>query len=145
MTRWEQLEEWLVEKYENGGRVGTNREIAAGLEVSPADASEYIRAYLNAQRSAECNTLFVLRRSGGRTTNAVWYAGIRTADARAIGHMYHSDVRQKFLRAVAPDLRRIAKRNPRAAKHCLVLIDAVVSGALTVLQAAVNLPSDEEQ
>lgn len=144
MTKWEQFEAWLFEHLPLGGRIGSNRDLAEAADITPAEASAWIASYLDAQRSKKATTLYVLRRGGGRTTNAEWWSGVRSADAGAVGHMYFDDTRAKFRRAVEPDLRRIAARNPRAAKRCATLIDAISDGAMRVLQAAVGLTDEED-
>jgi len=144
MTKWEQLEEYLYEEVPLGGRVGSNAEIASALGETTTETSQIIQAYLDAQRSRASKTLYVLRRRG-RTTSAVWYSGIRTADMKLLGKEYFIDVRQKFLRALEPDLKRLSQRNPRAAKKCASIIIAVGDGAMTVLQAAVGGMIDEDE
>jgi len=146
MTKWEQFEEFLFEVAPLGGCIGPSTAIAPVLGETPAETSQIIQAYLDAQRSQTSRTLYVLRREG-RTKSAIWYSGVRTADVRAIGHEYFEDVQKKFLRALQPDLTRVAARNPRAAKKCEAIIVAVGEGALTVLRAAVDgidLEGDEE-
>ncbi len=137
MTRWEQFEVWLFENHPNGGVLGSSRDIAALIGIDREEMSGWIGSYLTAQRAQSSRTLFVLHREG-RTSNAVWHSGVRTADVRGIGGQYFDDVRQKFLRAVEPDIRRIAVRNPRAARQCEVIVSAVSEGAMKVLQAAVG-------
>ena len=73
MTRWERLEEWL---FDHEKERFTNRELAGDLEVSRFEASAIIQGYLDAQRSQNASTLFVLKREG-RTKNAVWSVGQR--------------------------------------------------------------------
>lgn len=40
--------------------------------------------------------------------------------------------------AFAPDLKRLAQKNPKAAKYCEQKIEAVMNGALVVLKSAVD-------
>src|SRR5262249_5161557 len=129
MARWEQLEEWL---YDTEPDTFTSHDVAAGLHVSYGEASEFISAYLEAQRAENSRTLFVLKRSG-RTSAAIWSYGDRVVDARAISRTLRDDVHVKVLHAFAPDLRRLATRNPRAAKRVERVIRSVVDGALVVL------------
>jgi hypothetical protein len=68
----------------------------------------------------------------------VWSVGQRTADAHMIGGTLFEDVSVKVHRAFAPDMARLAERNPRAARYCKAKIDAVVDGALKVLAASVD-------
>lgn len=136
MTKWEQLEAWLFERRTFGGDM-TNEDIAEALDISHSEASDYIQSYLDAQRSPHSRTLYVLHRTG-RTSSAVWHVGERTADARATSHQYFDDVRHRFVRAVEPDLARIAEINPRAARKCKAIIEAVGDGAMRLLQVAVD-------
>ena len=146
MTHWERVERWLSENHTFGGTF-MNHELAEGLGVSPAEASALIQSHLDAQRSPTARTLYVLHRSG-RTSAAVWRAGVRTADARAVSGQYFDDVKRKFLRAVEPDLKRIASVNPRAARQCEAIVEAVGDGAMKLLQIAVGgsaLHTDDDE
>lgn len=136
MTMWELLEKWLFDNLTFGGSFD-NRELADSCGIAPAKASAWIRSYLAAQRGPNSSTLYVLHRTG-RTSNARWQAGVRTADARGISHQYFDDVRTRFVRAVEPDLHAIAMRNPRAAKQCRAIVEAVGDGAMKLLQVAVG-------
>jgi hypothetical protein len=134
--KWERLEQWLFDTRTFGGAF-TNHDVAAALDVSPPEASTFIQSYLDAQRAKTSRTLYVLRRSG-RTSSAVWQAGVRTADARAMSNQYFDDTRRRFKRALEPDLVAIAERNPRAARKCEAIIDAVGDGAMQLLRVAVD-------
>jgi hypothetical protein len=136
LTRWEVLEEWLNDHHTFGGD-WDNIDVANGLDVDPAEASQYIQSYLSAQRSPKSSTLYVIHRTG-RTSSSRWHSGTRTADVRASSYQYFSDVTRKFERALEPDLQRIATLNPRAARRCRSIIDAVGEGAMKVLLAAVD-------
>ena len=135
--RWEKMEAWLFDQYEDRPGTFTSKELATNLDVSNQEASRLIRSYLDAQRGGKASTLYVLKREG-RTTNAVWSVGQRTVDARIIGHTLFEDVDAKIHRAFAPDLKRLAARNPRAARYVEAKLQAVVDGALVVLAAAVD-------
>ncbi|MBA2742686.1 MAG: hypothetical protein H0U46_11845 [Actinobacteria bacterium] len=139
-TRWERLEAWL---FDNDTREFTVYELAGDLKIPTCEASALINAYLAAQRSVNPTTLYVLKRQG-RTRNAVWSVGQRTADARIIGGTLFEDVAVKVRRAFEPDLQRIAERNPRAAKYADAKIAAVMDGALKVLAAAVDSSFSDE-
>lgn len=143
MTRWETLESWLFENRINGGRVGNSHELAEELGISSNESSAIIQSHLEAQRSPRSRTLYILRRKG-RTSRAVWYSGIRTVDSRAAGETFFEDVDVKFRKALAPDLQRIAARNPRAAKQCERIVDAVGNSAMTMLRIAVGLGDDDD-
>jgi hypothetical protein len=141
LTKWEVLEEWLHDRHTFGGDFDSV-DVAEGLGIDPADASQHIQSYLSAQRSPKSSTLYVIHRTG-RTTSSRWHSGIRTADARATSYQYFSDVTRKFERALAPDLQRIAALNPRAARRCHSIIEAVGEGAMKVLLAAVDGIGDD--
>ena len=85
-----------------------------------------------------------LEKRDGRTSSAVWNVGERTADARALSYQYFEDVQHRFVRAVAPDLRRIGARNPRARRKCEAIVAAVGDGAMRLLRAAVDGLEDED-
>jgi len=133
------LEEWI---FDHDTEHFTAHDIADGLGVSAPEASLYIQAYLSAQRSQNSLTLYVLKREG-RTTAAVWSVGQRVADARVIGGTLFEDVACKVHRAFEPDLKRLAHRNPRAARYAERKIVSVVDGALVTLAAAVDMIDDE--
>jgi hypothetical protein len=135
--RWEKMEAWLFDNYEDRPGQFSSRDLAASLDVDNQEASRMIQAYLDAQRRSNASTLYVLKREG-RTTKAVWSIGQRTADARVIGRTLFEDVDVKVRRAFARDLDHLAERNPRAAKYVEAKLQAVVDGALVVLAAAVD-------
>jgi hypothetical protein len=137
MTRWERLEEYLSERELVGGEF-TARKYAKDMEFDQVvEATWDIQAYLNAQRSAKSTTEYVLRRrTGTRTCNARWIVGTKSDDARGIGKGLHSDTRRRVQRAFRPDLERIKALNPRAAKLVSAQIDAVIDGALKILEVA---------
>jgi hypothetical protein len=135
--RWEKMEAWLFDNYEDRPGAFTSRELAAALDVDNQEASRMIQAYLDAQRRLNASTLYVLKREG-RTSKAVWSIGQRTGDARVIGRTLFEDVDVKVKRAFSHDLDRLAQRNPRAAKYVEAKLQAVVDGALVVLAAAVD-------
>ena len=141
MKRWERLEEWILD---NNVETFTSHDLAHSLQMSRAKASEMIQAHLYAQRSAKvgADLLYVLKRSD-RTTKAVWSVGVRMADARAIENTYYEDIKRKWKRAVDPDLKRLAVKNPKAARHVAATIDAVFEGAFRIMAAALNVDYDE--
>lgn len=143
--KWERLEEWLYETHTLGGGSFTSLDVANGLDVPRHDATRYIRSYLDAQRAQSSRTLYVLHRSG-RTSRAVWSVGVRSADARATSHQFFDDIQQRFVRAVEPDLVRIATLNPRARRKCEAIIGAVATGAMQLLRVAVDgIDADDEE
>jgi hypothetical protein len=133
-TRWERMEEWL---FDHEIHRFTVYDVAAGFGCPVHEATALVQAYLAAQRREQSGTLFVLKREG-RTRSAVWSVGQRTVDARVIGGTLFEDVEVKVRRAFAPDMARLAAKNPRAAKYCEAKIDAVMNGALVVLKSAVD-------
>jgi len=134
MAQWEELEEWLFDHDTERFNV---HELATSMEIETPHASQLIQSHLTAQRRPDSTTLFVLKREG-RTKTAIWSVGQRTVDARIIGGTLFEDVSVKVHRAFEPDLRRLAERNPRAARYAERKIEAVMEGALTVLKAAVD-------
>ena len=137
-SRWEKMEAWLFDNYEDRTGTFTSQELAQSMDVSRQEASRLIRSYVEAQRRGNTSTLYVLKREG-RTSQAEWSVGQRTADARIIGQTLFEDVNVKVRNAFAPDLRRLAARNPRAARYVEAKLSAVVDGALVVLAAAVDV------
>lgn len=133
-ARWERLEEWL---FDHETEHFTSLDLADGLELRRQAASRYIQSYLTAQRRPNSTTLYVLKREG-RTSRAEWSVGQRVADARVIGGTLFEDVSVKVKRAFGPDLEHLAALNPRAAKYAERKIEAVMDGALRVLQASVD-------
>lgn len=134
--RWERLEEWLFEQHTLGGSF-TVYDVADAMGCESSAASGYIQAYLEAQRSGSSRTLYVLHRDG-RTSAAIWTVGIRSADARAVSHTFYEDVKRKWMRAVEPDLARIAARNPAARPRVERIISAVFDHALHLMRIAVD-------
>jgi hypothetical protein len=133
-TQWEQLEAWIFDREEEPF---TAHMLAADFQWPVEQATILIQAYLDAQRRPNSNTLYVLKREG-RTRNAVWSVGHRTADAKVIGGILFEDVAVKVKRAFEPDMKRLAEKNPRAAKYAEQKIAAVIDGALVVLASAVD-------
>lgn len=141
MKRWERLELWLFDNSVDSFSAGR---LGKALGMSTQEASAHISAYQVAQRGKRAATLYVLKRRG-RTSGAVWSVGERTLDARAIGQTLFEDVHVKVKKAFQPDLERLAKRNPRAARYCEQKIDAVVNGALVVLASAVDVLLEDDE
>jgi hypothetical protein len=140
---WQILEEWLLGRVESLGLADetwqvrfTVHQVADGLGVDTSRASRLIQAYLQAQRGDDSETLFVLQRSG-RTRRAVWFADERSAGARERLSQFSQDVARTVERAVAPDLRRIAERNPRAAA-AVATCQATIRTALVALGVALD-------
>lgn len=140
-TRWEALEQWI---FDNEEEPFTAVELASDWGTTTADATVTIQAYLDSQRRPNSNTLYVLKREG-RTTRSVWSVGQRTVDARVIGGVLFEDVAVKVKRAFEPDLKRLAAKNPRAARYAEQKIAAVVEGALVVLASAVDQLGDDPE
>ena len=140
-SRWEVLEEVLIDHDTDRFTVG---EIAGWLELSNAEGSLYIQAYLDAQRRPNSNTLFVLKREG-RTSNAIWSVGERAADMRILGDTLFADVTRKVNRAFEPDLAKLAARNPRLRKRAERKIARVVGNALGYLRDMLDELHDAEE
>ena len=137
MTLWEKLEEWLFEYVTFGGTF-THAELVGGMHVSRERASAMIQSYQKAQRAKDSRTLYVLYRGRGRTAAAEWEVGVRTRNARRLGKTFGADVKVKWMRAVQPDLERIATVNPRAAATSRQSMEKGIDGAIQVLEAALN-------
>jgi len=108
------------------------------MGISVPEGSALIQQYLVAQRTPSSSALYVLKREG-RTRAAVWSIGERTRDAHIIGGTAFEDVSVKLRRAFQPDLRRLAKQNPNAARYVEAKIVAVMDGALAVLASALDV------
>jgi hypothetical protein len=154
MVRWERLEQFLVEKFENGGEF-TQAEYASALGLPGREATADIRAYLDEQRKPNdpetgrprSRALFLIHRQPGtRTSLSVWDVTAKhyAADALLVGQAFVSDTRCRFERAVELDLKRIAIKNPRAAKRVRRQIGAIAEGALVMLDAAVQGALDDD-
>lgn len=137
-ARWETVERF-IDVHGLLSDSFTSAEYAASEGVSGAVASIYIQAHLDAQRGPRSRTKYVLKRMAGtRTRNARWSVGERAKDVRGLGLAFSNDVKLKWMRAVEPDIRRIAAINPLAARRAEIIIDATLDGALKVLEAAVK-------
>lgn len=135
---WKSVEQFIRDNLDVGDTF-TSRDYAAAMGLSHATASRYIQGHLDAQRGPKATCRYVLKRlPGTRTKSAVWSVGDRVRDVRTIGIAFSSDTKAKWMRAVEPDIRRIAAVNPRAARNAENVIDAVFDGALKVLEAAVR-------
>jgi hypothetical protein len=132
---WELLEPFLAAR--KPGEDFSAAEYAASEGIEREEASWRIQAYLTAQRGSRSKTEFVLHRvPGTRTRTARWAHGVRAKDARAHGATLTDDVRTRVLRALQPDLERVATLNPRATKLVEGQITAIVDGAMKVLEVA---------
>lgn len=149
-TKWERLEEWIFDREDAVERrvieksAFTHADLADGLGLDSMEATYMIQSYLDAQRRSASTTLYVLKRKG-RTTASVWSVGHRTVDAKLIGGTLFEDVVVKVKNSYGPDLKRLAARNPRAAKYAEAKIAAVVEGALVVLASAVDSIFDPDE
>lgn len=128
LTRWEQLEEFLFDHNLNGTAF-TNEDVAAYFGLTNRQATYWIHDYQRAQRSAKVNTLFVIRREG-RTTSAIWFAGVKTIDARKLTAQTVDDIRTRLHDAIQPTLESIESHNPKAKPAC----DAIWQGLDAGLQ-----------
>ena len=89
--------------------------------------------------------MYVLRREPGtRTSTARWSVGQRARDVGRLGDGFTNDIRNRFLRAIAPDMNRIAAINPRAAKRAREAITSVLDGAMVVMENAVRGIHDDQ-
>jgi hypothetical protein len=154
MLRWERLETFLNDKFDNGGHF-TQAEYVHATGLPGREATADIRAYLEEQRKPNdpetgwprSRALFLIHRQPDtRTSLAVWNVTAKhyAADALLIGQQFLSDTKCRFELAVKPDLDRIAAKNPRAAKRVRRQIGAIAEGALVMLDAAVQGALDED-
>lgn len=137
--RWEVLEDWLIE---SEATEFTAHTLAAALGCDVGEASALINSHLGAQRGARSRTLFVIKRRG-RTRSAVWSAGERTVDVRALNATVFDDIRVKVGQAWQPDVERIAALNPRTARRVALTLDSVLNGALVMMANALDGAADE--
>lgn len=145
MSRWERLEEFLFD-YDKAGGEFTVHEYAAEIGLDTSEGTDDIQSYLRAQRSSKSTTLYVIKRNPAtRTTTARWSVGVRTRDARLVGKTLYEDTRVKVKRAFMPDLVRIGSLNPRAKHLVEAQVDAVIDGAMKVLEMAVVGSFGEEE
>lgn len=159
MTRWERLEEYLFDHDKEGTTFQVNDYVdEVGLE-SGAEGSQDIQSYLRAQRTQPrkdkkgrdipgtgSKTLYVLHRvPKTRTSTSKWSVGARTKNARLIGRTLADDTQRRVHRAFMPDLIRLRKLNPRAAKQVEAQINAVIGGAMVILAAAAEGMQAEDE
>lgn len=138
LTRWQRMEKYL-EDMDLSGSSFTSRQYAAAQGLSGADASEDVQAYLQHQRSPDSTVRLVLQRIPNTRTNAArWKVDQRAGAVRSISKGFASDARNRFMHAIAPDIRQVAIVNPRAAKRAERTIAAIVDGALVVLEQAIE-------
>lgn len=134
MHRWQILERWIDQ---NNLRSFSVYDVAREMRIDTTAGSSLINAYTIAQRGRKARTKYTLRRTG-RTRSATWHVAKVGADAREIGLTFYDDVNTTARRAFEPDLKRLAALDPSTAQACEQMIDAVISGAITVLRVAVG-------
>lgn len=139
-TRWEWLEEWLVD---HEGESFSVHELAASMGISVTTGTLLIQGYLLAQRSPKSETLYLLKRSG-RTRNAVWSFGQRVRDARALDLELFEDIVVKVNRAWKPDVKRLADLNPKLVRRYERKVEALMGGALVMLRTVLDDAIAEE-
>lgn len=141
--RAQHLDTWIGEL--EGDVTFTVHEYAAWTEISTAEASANITSFLRSQRRPGSTLTHTLhRKEDTRTTSAVWVGGVKTSDARSIGKATSSDFKRRIDRAFAPDLRRIAEKNPRAARQVSAQLTATLDGLVAMLDAALTGMSADE-
>ena len=137
IVRWLRLEQYINTLDDR--EPFTSVAYADWANIGRSEASEHIQAYLEAQRGVHSHTKYVIKRlPGTRTSSAQWIAGERARDVRTLGLTLSSDTRVKMLRALKPDLQRIAEINPAAAHRAEIVAEATIDGAMKVLEAAVR-------
>lgn len=135
MHKWEQFEAEILDAYGVGAHL-TNRYIAEDWGIEPREASALIQSYLGAQRRGS-KTRYMLVREG-RTSRAIWTLGARSKDARQVIGQFGRDVKCRMLRAVAPDLQRVATINPRARSVIEEQLEPLLDGVASVIQAMIS-------
>lgn len=133
MRAWEWFEVNVLDDLGIGSTF-TNRNVASWYGITPDEASSYITAYVDAQRRPRNPGRYVLHREG-RTAAAWWTIGMRTDDARDVLGQWGDDIRHRARYAVEPDLRRIAARNPRAARFISSTLEPAVNGLVSMVEA----------
>lgn len=145
MKRWEKMEAWLFDYFNGVPKAGawfTSTELSESAGIPRNEASRWVRAYVDAQRRSNANTLYVLKREG-RTSLARWSVGERTADVRMINQTLYEDIHVKVHRAWKKDLERIAARNERAARFAEAKMTAIVDGALVMIASILDAEDGE--
>jgi hypothetical protein len=137
--RWKVLEDWILG---TGTMRFTAMQLAGSLRIPMSEASLLINSHLHSQRGRRSESLYLIKREG-RTRNAAWTVGERTADVRILNDTLLGDIRVKVLRAWGPDMKRLAEINPRAARRVEMTLKSVIDGALVVLAGALTDTSDE--
>src|SRR5262245_36281038 len=124
---WQDLESYLTE-YDAVGSWFMVGDYAEARNLSTWQASADIQDYLREQRKAsESEAQFALyRMPGTRGRGARWVVGSRAKNAREVGRALYSDVERKVMRAFMPDLRHIARVNPRTAAQTARQIRSVI-------------------
>lgn len=139
MNLWEEFEEYLFD-HDAAGSLFNNRQLAEDWGISGSEASRYIQSYLGAQVRKDANTLYVLHREGGRTTNAMWKVGVRSRDAHKLGKQTVNDFRCRLRRFVEPTLASMGQHNPRAVPAA----EATLKGLEAGLELLLSIIGDEQ-
>lgn len=138
MRRWQLVETFIDLLPE--GQPFSSRDLADAFPGE--DGTQLLASHLTAQRGQRFRGSYVIKRHG-RTRNAMYTAGHRRADEKALSQTLFEDIRVKIKRAYEPDLRRMTLLNPSLAKTVEIRLDAVVEGAVRVLAAALQAERED--
>lgn len=144
-TRWEWLEEWLIEHEGIDFTVAPRPAqawqgvicLSEDMGVSTTTATLLVQGYLLAQRGPKSETMYMLKRKG-RTRNAVWSAGKRVLDAEKLDRELYEDIIVKVNRAWTRDVKRLAELNPKLVRRYERKVEALMGGALVMLRTVLD-------
>jgi hypothetical protein len=139
MYLWESFEKEVLDSLgeESSFRADTLGE-QLGIRFPTNAASRGIQVYLAAQRGPKSHTKYALHREG-RTRDAVWTIGTRTSDARAVVGQFGDDTRHRIVRALRPDLHRIASVNGRSLRAIEEQLAPAVDGVVQIIGAMMSV------
>ena len=120
MSAWEKLQNYIRA---TNGQPFDAWTLAADLGITTREASAMIQSHLNAQRSANSMTQYVIHRIG-RTRAAVWHPGDRALDAKELSRQTLDDMTVRVAAALEPDLLRMGVTNPRVRQLATALVGA---------------------
>jgi len=118
-------------------KLGDNYNAGIAMEVSSYRASALMQALMLGQRDL-WDPRYVISREG-RTTGTIWYVdrGGRAESADRLARTVVADMRVKFHRAFAPDMRVVKNLNPKLSKQVDHLL-RVIGNGLDAMQAGLN-------
>lgn len=117
---WRQLEDHLAT---SGFQQITARGLAVDLSITRGEATRMIQSHLWAQRHGRA-TLYVIHRTG-RTKNAVWHVGARSADMREMTRQCFDDIQTHIHEVLFRDMERMSNLNPRIGRLVTATMNAL--------------------